>query len=98
MGRNSRLPRAIPVARTGSVRTVTAVDVEDVAGDERGFVRWDEHDRVGNLSTRCVGTLVTGAPLFSRVPVKRVTMPVSVGPDATPFTRAPDLTISSATD
>ena len=26
MGRNSRLPRAIPVARTGSVRTVTAID------------------------------------------------------------------------
>src|ERR1700692_4417831 len=49
MGRNSRLPCAIPVARTGSVRTVTAVDVEDVTRDERGFVRCDEHDAVGDL-------------------------------------------------
>jgi hypothetical protein len=77
---------------------VTAVDVEDVAGDERGFVRCDEHDRVGILPTRPLGTPVTGAALFSRVPVKRVNMLVSVGPDATPFTRVPDLTISSAAD
>src|ERR1700688_1565810 len=98
MGRNSRLPCAISVARTGSVRTVTAVDVEDVAGDERGFVRRDEDDRVGNLPTRPLGTPVTGAALFRRVPVKRVNRLVSVGPDATPFTRVPDLTISSAAD
>ena len=75
---------------------MTAVDVEDVAGDERGFVRCDEHDLVGNLPTRPLGTPVSGAALFSRVPVKRVNM--LVGPDATPFTRVPDLTISSATD
>ena len=77
---------------------MTPGDVEDVSGDERGFVRRDEHDRVGNLPTRPLGTPVTGAALFSRVPVKRVNMPVSVGPDATPFTRVPDLTISNATD
>jgi hypothetical protein len=65
---------------------MTAVDVEDVAGDERGFVRCDEQDRVGNLPTRSLGTPVTGAALFSRVPVKRVNMLVSVEPDATPFT------------
>ena len=35
--------------------------------------------------------------MFSGVPVKRVNMPVSVGP-ATAFTRIPDLAISSATD
>src|SRR3989454_8435372 len=32
-----------------SVRTVTAVDVEDVTRDERGLVRRDEHDAVGDL-------------------------------------------------
>src|ERR1700679_3822402 len=42
-------PRAIPVARTGSVRAVTAVDAEDVTRDEPGFIRCDEHDAVGDL-------------------------------------------------
>src|SRR5580704_875391 len=36
---------------------------------------------------RPIGTPVTRAALFSGVPVKRVNMPVSVGPGATPFTR-----------
>src|SRR5260370_21731504 len=43
---------------------------------------------------RPIGTPVTRAALFSGVPVKRVNMPVSVGPGATPFTRIPDLAIS----
>ena len=47
---------------------------------------------------RPIGTVVVSAALFSGVPVKRVNMPVSVGPGATPFTRIPDLAISSATD
>ena len=47
---------------------------------------------------RPIGTPVTRAALFSGVPVKRVNMPVSVGPGATPFTRIPDLAVSSATD
>src|ERR1700693_5822524 len=47
---------------------------------------------------RPIGTPVTRAALFSGVPVKRVNMPVSVGPGATPFTRIPDLATSSATD
>ena len=47
---------------------------------------------------RPIGTVVTRAALFSGVPVKRVNMPVSVGPGATAFTRIPDLAISSATD
>src|SRR5271155_3545099 len=33
----------------GSVSGVTAVDVEDMAGDERSFVRRNEDDRVGKL-------------------------------------------------
>ena len=41
---------------------------------------------------------LTKAALFSAVPVKRVSMPVSVGPGATAFTRIPDLAASSATD
>ena len=44
------------------------------------------------------GTCAAKAALFSAVPVKRVNMPVSVGPGATAFTRIPDLAISSATD
>ena len=47
---------------------------------------------------RSIGTVVTRAALFSGVCVKRVNMPVSIGPGATPFTRIPDLTVSSATD
>jgi NAD(P)-dependent dehydrogenase (short-subunit alcohol dehydrogenase family) len=47
---------------------------------------------------RPIGTVVTRAALFSAVPVKRVNMPVSVGPGATAFTRIPDLASSSATD
>jgi hypothetical protein len=47
---------------------------------------------------RPIGTPVTSAALFFGVPVKRVNMPVSVGPGATPFTRIAALAISSATD
>lgn len=36
--------------------------------------------------------------VLDTVPVKRVSMPVSVGPGATALTRIPDLAISSATD
>src|SRR4030088_710200 len=38
---------SIPFA--GSASGLAAVDVEDVAGDERSFVRRDEDDRVGKL-------------------------------------------------
>src|SRR3979411_2699346 len=37
------------VAPQTSVGPVAAVDVEDVTGDEPGFVRRDEHDAVGDL-------------------------------------------------
>ena len=47
---------------------------------------------------RSIGTVLVRAALFSGVPVKRVNMPVSVGPGATAFTRIPDLATSSATD
>src|SRR5258708_27415938 len=36
-------------ALTRSVGAVSAIDVEDVARDEPGFVRTDEHDAVGDL-------------------------------------------------
>src|SRR3979409_235686 len=48
--------------------------------------------------SRPSGTCFARAALFSDVPVKRVSMPVSVGPGATAFTRIPDLASSSATD
>src|SRR5882762_1808328 len=38
-----------------SVCTVTAVDVEDVTRDERGFVRRDEHDALGDRLHRLGG-------------------------------------------
>src|SRR3981081_998108 len=47
---------------------------------------------------RAIGTPATRAAWSSGVPVKRVNMPVSVGPGATALTRIPDLAISSATD
>jgi hypothetical protein len=47
--------------------------------------------------SRPSGTCVARAALFCAVPVKRVSMPVSVGPGATAFTRIPDLASSSAT-
>ena len=39
--------RRVPVA--GSVDGFAAIDVEDVTGDEPGFVRRDEHDTVSDL-------------------------------------------------
>src|ERR1700731_74417 len=36
-------------ARRGSVGAVTAVDSEDMTGDEPCFVRTDEHDAVGDF-------------------------------------------------
>src|SRR5260221_14417242 len=56
--------------RTGSVRGVTAVDVEDVAGDERGFVRGDEDDAFGNL-LRAAETTQRDFRLQSRLVVGR---------------------------
>ena len=47
---------------------------------------------------RAIGTVVTRAALLSGVPVKRVNMPVSVGPGATALTRIPDFASSSAKD
>jgi hypothetical protein len=70
---------------------VSAVDVEDVTRDEPGFTSSERPSRPS-------GTCAARAALFFDVPVKRVSMPVSVGPGATAFTRIPDLAISSATD
>src|ERR1700688_3865467 len=47
---------ATAVARTESVRAVTAVDVQDVARDEPGFVGRDEHDAVGDLPGKTEST------------------------------------------
>jgi len=80
---------------------VTAVDVEDMAGDEPGSS--DAMNTMPSATSserprRPSGTCVARAALFSAVPVKRVSMPVSMGPGATALTRIPDLAISSATD
>ena len=47
---------------------------------------------------RLNGTCTARAALLSGVPVKRVYMPVSVGPGAPTVTRIPELAIPSATD
>src|SRR5258707_9695139 len=48
--------------------------------------------------TRPSGTLFASAAFLSAVPVKRLSMPVSVGPGATALTRTPELAASSAAD
>jgi len=69
-------------SRPGSV-TLAAIDVEawpvmnDASSDAMktmAFATSSERPR------RCIGTVVTKAALFSGVPVKRVNMPVSMGP------------------
>jgi hypothetical protein len=50
------------------------------------------------LPTRPRGTPEAKAALFSGVPVKRSSMPVSVGPGATALTRTPEAATSSAAD
>ena len=81
---------------------LAAIDRDDLAGHEGRFVRSDEDDRVGKLLRLSrgepIGTVVTSAALFFGVPVKRLSMPVSVGPGATALTRTPDPATSSAAD
>src|SRR5712692_1967680 len=50
------------------------------------------------LARRLTGTVETSAALFSSVLVKRVSIPVSVVPGATTFTRTPVPATSSAAD
>jgi hypothetical protein len=80
---------------------LAAIDVEDMTGVNEAWS--DEMKTIASASSserpmRAIGTVVTRAALFSGVAVKRVNMPVSVGPGATAFTRTPDLATSSATD
>jgi hypothetical protein len=88
-------------ARAGSVGAVSAVDVEDMARDEPGFVRCDEHDAVGDFLGEAESAqrhLRRQGRLVLRCTGEAVSMPVSVGPGATAFTRMPDLASSSAAD
>src|SRR6266446_3808508 len=48
--------------------------------------------------TRPSGTLLARAAFLSAVPVKRPSIPISVGPGATALTRTPELAASSAAD
>src|SRR5580704_5233183 len=48
--------------------------------------------------TRPRGTVLVSAAFLSELPVKRLSMPVSVGPGAMALTRTPDLAPSSAAD
>src|SRR5437879_9384040 len=50
------------------------------------------------LPSRPSGTVDTSAVLFWALPVKRSSMPVSVGPGATALTRTPESAYSSAAD
>ena len=49
---------------------------------------------VPHATGRPIGTSAVRLAFYSGVPVKRVSMPVSVGPGATAFTRIPDLAVS----
>ncbi len=48
------------------------------------------------VSTRFISTPETKAAFFVAVPVKRFSIPVSIGPGATTLTRTPDSVASSA--
>src|ERR1700691_5218364 len=50
------------------------------------------------LPTRLSGTVAARAAFLSAVAVKRFSIPVSIGPGATMFTRTPDAAASSAAD
>ena len=94
MGASGRSP--LERARSSAPRpdrsvALTVIDIEDVAVDKRSFVRRDEDDRVGKLLREAEATHRNRRHQSGRirVPVKRVSLPVSVGPGATAFTRIP---------
>ena len=74
----------------------------DLAGHERGLVGGEEDDGLRDLLRRADAAerdaASTSAALRSGVPVKRLSMPVSVGPGATALTRTPNGAASSAAD
>src|SRR5437868_15286166 len=84
-----------------SARGLAAVGGEDLASHEGSRGGLKEHDGASNL------VRLGHAPqwhsrgqrrLLSAVPVKRLSIPVSVGPGATALTRTPKRAASSAAD
>ena len=78
-----------------------AVDEERRTRDEGCLVRCEKRDGLGNLlghPTRLSGTVVIKPAFRSSVPVKRFSIPVSIGPGATTLIRTPDPAASSAAD
>ena len=78
-----------------------AVDGDRRTRDERRLVGREKHDGLGDLfgrSRALSGTPAIKPAFLSSVPVKRFSIPVSIGPGATALTRTPDPAASSAAD
>src|SRR5207245_1224708 len=69
--------------------------MKDALSDERNTMVWATSS---GAPTRLSGTVVIKPAFLSSVPVKRFSIPVSIGPGATALTRTPDPAASSAAD
>src|SRR5438094_5882470 len=69
--------------------------MKDALSDERNTMVWATSS---GAPTRLSGTVVIKPTFLSSVPVKRFSIPVSIGPGATALTRTPDPAASSAAD
>src|ERR1700686_804715 len=69
--------------------------MNDALSDARNIMVWAISS---GLPTRLSGTVAAKLAFLSSVPVKRFSIPVSIGPGATMLTRTPDAAASSAAD
>src|ERR1700682_2807174 len=69
--------------------------MNDALSDARNRIVWAISS---GLPTRLSGTVADRAAFLSSEPVKRFSIPVSIGPGATMLTRTPDAAASSAAD
>src|SRR5580704_6755442 len=69
--------------------------MNDALSDARNMMVWAISS---GLPTRLSGTVAARPAFLSGVPVKRSSIPVSIGPGATMLTRTPDAAASSAAD
>src|SRR4029453_10559870 len=77
----------------------SAVRICPVMNDDSSEARKMAARAISSASPmRPSGTVLPSAAFLSAVPVKRLSMPVSVGPGATALTRTPELAASSAAD
>src|SRR6267378_2126800 len=88
--RRSRQPTALPPSTETTWPVMNEAEAEATKTIARAIS--------SGLPNRPSGTVDTSAALFWGLPVKRSSMPVSVGPGATALTRTPEAAPSSAAD